>query len=203
MKKKKYAVIVVLSVVFAIPFAIAAENPVSDRLHVALSDFSNRTDDPSYDTPCAQFSDTLFLTLRLLNSYEVKKTHTVPSAMDDATLQQWCAENNTDSLLYGEVRGGPNATQNYRLSVYGRAQQSTIISETYTGSSVFDVFSASDSLIGTVLSSLSGRHMGFGSLSFRNTGANGSWAAVLDGVVLGQQVGRIVGRAHGLDVPRL
>ena len=59
--------------------------------------------------------------------------------------------------------------------MFDRAKGKTTLSQSRKAAGVLDVFDAADALVVSVLESMTGSHIGFGSLTLTNTGEKGSY----------------------------
>lgn len=174
----------------------APANPESDELpHIAITGFANQTGDESFATPATTATESLTLTLRMLGAYRIVAADGVPEAPTDAALAEWCTAQSVDYLLYGSIAAQKGGTQSYSLSVFDRAKGKTTIKKAAKGSSIFDVFTASDTLTFAVIDAIAGRHVGFGSIAFEAANATGIFKVTLDGIPAGEslmQIDRVV-----------
>jgi len=177
---------IIAAMILCVPFALFAQTAAGGDLpHVAITGLENRTNDEVFDIPAKTATDSLVLTLRLLGMYEVLERDAlvdVPLEATDAALGDWCDAKGYDYYIYGTIALGPGGSQKYKLSVFDRAKRKTVINETAKGESVLDVFSASDLLAGSVIDSVTGRHIGFGSINFLTISSIEGCVVYLDGI---------------------
>lgn len=174
--------------------------------HIAITGFVNQTGDESFGTPAATATDSLTLTLRMLGSYLIVAADGVPQNPTDATLAEWCTAQSVDYLLYGSIAAQKGGTQSYSLSVFDRAKGKTTIKKAAKGSSIFNVFSASDTLTFAVIDAIAGRHVGFGSIAFEAAKATGTFRVTLDGIPAGDslaQLDRVVEGSHLVSIKQM
>ena len=203
MLNRKYLACLLLCV----PFALLAQTASGGDLpHVAITGFENRTNDEVFDIPAKTATDSLVLTLRLLGMYEVLERDAlvdVPTDATDAALGDWCDANGYDYFIYGTIALGQGGSQKYKLSVFDRTKRKTVINETAKGESVLDVFSASDQLAGSVIDSVTGRHIGFGSINFLTISSIEGCQVFLDGIKAAETldpIDRVVAGTHKIVV---
>lgn len=193
MKKiQVHSLLVALILSFAIHpgFAQAPGNGAAQKPRVAVFGFLNLTGDGSFDVPAETAGTTLFMSLRLLALYEVSMPETIPRNLAEESLARWCTANGIDTVLVGTVSQA-NGGQDYALSVYDNARKRLTVRQSARGSSVLDVFGVADVLIQSTLDSITGRHIGFGNIEFRNGGVSGNYAATIDGIGLGENPGTV------------
>lgn len=183
-----------------------ALSPSGEKARVAVFGFANKTKNEAYDAAAASATGSLFLTLRGLNAYDVippdEVARTAPSGTSDAELAAWCDENRADYALYGSMENKKNGNLICRLSSFSRMSQKTTVSRSENDVSLFGVFEASDTLIASVLESVTGAHIGFGAIAFAKQG-EGSYTVALDGVSVGENcfgIDRVVAGSHRVVV---
>jgi hypothetical protein len=154
--------------------------------HVAVVRFANGTSSTSYDAVCKAETDTLLLNLQQLGCYRVQSEDRVGSGED--ALRAMAAEERLDYVIYGEISKSTSGSIDCLLWVYDRAKGKTSPSQTKTAAGVLDIFDAADALGVSVLESMTGSHIGFGSLTLSNTGEKGSYRVLIDGYSVGADV---------------
>ena len=154
--------------------------------HIAVALFSNQTNSPSYDAACKAATDTLTLTLNQLGRYLVRPEDTVDSNED--ALRAKAAEQNLDFIMYGKMSKENSGGIDCNLSVFDRAKGKTTLSQTRKAAGVLDIFDVTDDLVVAVLESMTGSHIGFGSLTLTNTGEKGSYTVLVDGSSVGSNL---------------
>lgn len=186
MKFSRFLVLLYAVITFA-PIPLAAQT--QGKPHVAVFGFVNFTGDDTFDVPAETASGNLSLSLRMLSLYDVTDNGLVTRNMADSTLSKYCKDYSVDFVLYGTLTGSASGGQVYALGVFDSAKGKTAVRKTAEGSSVLDVFGITDDLILSTLSSLAGRHIGFGSLSFVNSGEPLDFEATVDDAELGKNPG--------------
>ena len=157
--------------------------------HIAVVLFSNQTNSPSYDAACKAATDTLTLTLNQLGRYLVQPEDTVDGNED--ALRAKAAEQNFDFIMYGRMSKENSGGIDCKLSVFDRAKGKTTLSQTRKAVGVLDIFDVTDDLVVAVLESMTGSHIGFGSLTLTNTGEKGNYIVVVDGSSVGSNLENI------------
>lgn len=158
---------------------------------VAVFGFNNLTGDGSFDIPAETSTSTLVLSLRMLNMYEVESSNLILRNISDESLSKYCKDLSIDYVMYGTLTLQPDGGQDYSLAVFDNAKSATTIHKKAVGSTVQDVFGITDDIILSVLASVSGRHVGFGSLAFANTGDALDYEVEIDGVPLERNAGNV------------
>ena len=156
------------------------------KAHVAVVRFSNDTSSSSYDAACKAATDTLFMTLQELGRYRVQLEE--GAGAGEEALRAMAAERQLDFIMYGKITKAESGGIDCKLSVFDRAKGKTTLSQTKKAAGVLDVFDAADDLVVSVLESLTGAHIGFGSLKLTNIGEKGSYAVLVDGSPVGNDL---------------
>lgn len=163
---------------------IVCQVPAAARARVAVFGFSNVTGDSTFDVPAETSTDTLVLSMRMLALYDVQASNLILRNINSDSLSRYCKDNSIDFVLYGSLSGMADGSQKYTLSLFDNSKSATTISETASGETVLDCFGVTDNLILSILSSVTGRHIGFGSLRFVNEGEPLDFEVSVDGVFL-------------------
>ena len=190
LKNSCIAALFILAAISAAP--VNAEGAA--KAHVAVVRIANDTGSSSYDAACKAATDTLALTLRELGKYEVRSDESLGSGGEEEALRAKAADEKLDFIMYGSMTsaGGGIACS---LSVYDRAKGKTSLSKTKKAAGVLDIFDVADELVVTVLESMTGSHIGFGSIELRNRGEKGSYRVLVDGSPAGndlESLGRVL-----------
>jgi hypothetical protein len=199
--KKTVLFLIVFSILFAVggpSFIFGQGAPLA---HVAVVQFSNQTGSASYDAACKAATDTLFLTLRQLGRYRVQSEDNAGSGED--ALRAMAEERRLDFIIYGKMSKGAAGGIDCSLSVFDRAKGKTALSKSLKAAGVLDVFDIADALVVSVLESITGSHIGFGSLKLTNTGEKGSYTVLMDGYPVGKNlasVERVLNGIHAVTI---
>jgi len=183
--------------------ALAQESASSGKQKIAVFGFLNLTGDDTFDIPAETAGKGLTFALKTLGGYEVSEPANIARNFSNSTLIAWCAENGMDAVLYGVIQLASDGSEEYRLSVFDAAKKTTTVHETSKGQSVLDIFSVSDKLSAAVLGVITGRHIGFGSIAFSNSGVAGAYLASIDGILLAdspRKVDQVVNGTHRIQV---
>jgi len=170
--KKTVLFLIVFSILFAVggpSFIFGQGAPLA---HVAVVQFSNQTGSASYDAACKAATDTLVLTLTQLGRYRVQSEDA--SGSGEEALRAMAEEKGLDFIMYGKMSAGESGGIDCRLSVFDRAKGTTTLSQSRKAAGVLDIFDTADELVVSVLESMTGSHIGFGSLTLANTGRRGA-----------------------------
>jgi TolB-like protein len=187
----------------------AREEPSTEATslsRVAVAGYCNKTGDESFDIPAKTATDTLTLSLKLLNRYDViagGELPDEPANRSDETFLEWSHRHNYDYVLYGSIEKTASGAQQYQLGVFDRVKQKTTIQQTAQGESILDVFSVSDTLCVSMLQAVTGRHIGFGSIAFRTIEPQDDCDVILDGHNVSRgtaPIGRVLAGQHRLSV---
>ncbi len=156
----------------------------SDMPRLAVFGFINQTGDDAFTIPSDTASGNLLITMKALNKFQVSSPDTIPRSLTDEGLEQWCARNSVDFVLFGTLTKTPSETQDYQLAYFSHSAKKIITRETETGDSVNDVFSITDELVDSVIGSMVKTKVTFGSVSFANSGVDGDYDVYLNDIFI-------------------
>jgi hypothetical protein len=156
------------------------------KAHVAVVVISNQTNSSSYDAACKAATDTLTLTLNQLGRYLVQSKDTVDSK--EEALRALAAEQNLDFIMYGKMSKGTSGGIDCSLSVFDRAKGKTTLSQSRKAAGVLDIFDVTDDLVVAVLESMTGSHIGYGTIAIKDSGEKGSYTVLVDGYSAGNDL---------------
>jgi TolB-like protein len=169
------------------------------QAHVAVVQFANATNSSSYDAACTAATDTIVLTLTQLKRYRVQSEDQVDSG--EAALRSLAEEQGFDYIVYGTMSNSESGGIDCSLSVFDRATGKTTLSQTRKAGGVLDIFDTTDELVVSVLETMTGEHIGFGSIVLKNTGEAGAYEVVLDGnMVTEESLRRVLYGRHEVVV---
>jgi hypothetical protein len=126
------------------------------------------------------------MTLHQLGRYRVQAEDRIGSGED--ALRAMAEEQHLDFIIYGTMSTSGSGGIDCVLSVFDRAKGKTALSQSRKAAGVLDIFDTMDDLVVSVLESMTGAHIGFGSLTLENTGEKGSYTVLVDGVVAGENL---------------
>lgn len=208
MKVIRYAslLIAVLIAASLSPLPVSAEDvAASGKPRVAVFGFLNLTGDSAFTIPTETATENITFSLRLLNRYETVATDMILRDLSDTRLAQYCALNGLDFILYGTLTRNPDGRQSYELSIFDRKKGRTTVRETAQGESVMDVFDVADRLSVSVLGSIIGRRLSFGSIRLENANKQVEFDAFIDGVAVpsgGGAIDRVPEGSHSVRLVR-
>ena len=153
---------------------------------VAVIQFSNETGVASYDAACKAATDTLALTLTELGRYRVQSEERSGSGED--ALRALAEEEQLDFIIFGKMSKSGSGGIECVLSVFDRAKGKTALSQSRKAAGVLDIFDTTDELVVSVLESMTGTRIGFGSIALENTGEKGSYTVLVDGAAAGEDL---------------
>jgi len=156
----------------------------ADKPRLAVFGFINQTGDDSFTIPAETASSNILITMKMLNLYQVTEPDTIPRSLTEASLDQWCARNNIDFVIFGTLTKRPDDTQDYQIDYFSRSTKKITDKKSATGESVLDVFSITDTLTDALLGTIVKSKISFGSLQFVNTGINADYDVYLDDIFI-------------------
>lgn len=165
-----------------------------DRPRVLVVPFANLTGQTQNDVVADTSTDTIELTLRLLDQYQVfaDTRHSSDSLMGApvSELRRIAAEENVDNVIFGSVSSPEGGGFLFQLSVYDRARDDISLRSESRSASLFGVFDASDELVAEAVSGFSGVRIGFGSLRVSGDGT-GAFLLYVDGSLVGENTAAV------------
>ncbi|HOT63313.1 MAG TPA: SUMF1/EgtB/PvdO family nonheme iron enzyme, partial [Treponemataceae bacterium] len=177
--------------------------PAGSRPRLAAFGFNNLTGDARFDLPAEASTETLALSMRMLGIYDVAFSDMILRNGSIERLADYCARESVDFVLFGDISPSGKDSWKFRLSVFDRASGSVTITKTAACAGVLGVFDATDRLMVSVLTAITGRHVGFGSLAFVNTGDALDFEVDVDGFFLARNpatVDRLLDGTHRVQV---
>jgi formylglycine-generating enzyme required for sulfatase activity len=165
---------------------IVAFGDDATKPHIAVVRFSNRTGINSYDAACVAATDTLVLTLTQLGRYRVQSEES--AGKGEAEFRAMAVEKQLDFIIFGTMSKSASGGIDCVLSVFDRAKGKTALSQSRKAQGVLDIFDATDDLVVSVLESMTGAHIGFGSVTLKNTGEQGRYSVFVDGARAGDNL---------------
>ena len=181
-----------LMLVVAWPGIVTAQIEV-DRPRVGVVPFDNATGQSRNDAIAQTTSDTVLLTLRLVDAYELLEiddqaiTSELLLNLESRGLDARADELDVDNLMYGAVTQLDDGSLQFELRVFDRAEAEVTVEVTEVAESLFDVFDAADLLVAEAVGGFSGQRIGFGSLQIQPAN-DGDFRLYIDGSLLGENV---------------
>ncbi len=162
-----------------------------DQPRVLVLPVENRTARAQNDAVARAVTDSMVLTLRLLDAYELVSPDGQVSgeALDQVpeVLDELAERRGADALIFGSVETDAAGAMVFTVYVYDRAVGEITVEARSRAESIFDVFDASDDLVTDAISGFSGMRIGFGTLRIRPVGS-GDYAVYIDGSEAGTNV---------------
>lgn len=184
-RRWSFRVFAFLFILTSIPFSLLSQAP-----RVLVVPVSNESDSTQLDPVATTVTDTILLTLRLLDAYEVRRYDGFlgyPPSTEELSLL--ARSGPVESVLYGAVERSVGGAIELKLRVYDRARGDVVLREEAAAGSLLDVFQAADELTARVVSGFSGRRVAFGSLRLSPEGAaDRPYEVYLDENLLGRSI---------------
>jgi hypothetical protein len=137
-------------------------------------------------------ADTMALTLALLGRFEVIRLEEPDALADLAALREYCETNHIDQAIGGSGTARAGGGYHFRLGVYDRHKDRVSLVREGASSGLLDVFEVTDELVAGLLESLSGTHIGFGSLELELRGEErGEYEVLIDGTSAGEGISSV------------
>ena len=118
-------------------------------------------------------------------------------------LAAFAERGNIDSVIFGEIRTEDNGSYIIALNVYDRASSTVTITKEVVVDSILDIFDATDILVPELIGGFSGQHIGYGSLTFTNTGFEAPYKVYIDHALVGDNITSIPKLLYGSHTIRL
>ncbi len=187
---KKIFGISCLAVLLTGLFPVTAQVTV-DRPRVLVLPVENRTLREQNDAVARAVTDSMVLTLRLLDAYELVSPDGQVSqeALDQPSevLDDLAQRRGADALIFGSVETDAAGAMVFTVYVYDRAVGDITVEARSRAERIFDVFDASDDLVTDAISGFSGMRIGFGTLRIQPVGA-GDYTVFIDGTEAGYNI---------------
>lgn len=188
----KRCVLIVFALVL-LPLTLLAQE-TGGLPRVVVLPVVNNTGESRNDALAQTTTDTVALTIRLLEGYELVpfdgfegEELSAPPVERAALVAERVS---VESVLFGDVSRGEEGEFVFELDVYDRRTREVTGRTESVAESLFDVFDAADRLVAEAVGAFSGVRIGFGSLRFVPEGEF-DYRVYLDGNVVGDNVATI------------
>ncbi len=188
----------------AVILAILSVTTVSAQAQprVAVAPLLNTSDDPGSDALAATVSRAIGVNLDLLGGYEVQRLgqpllNTTPAALD--TLAE---RGRYDNVVFGTIARPDARTTVFRVALYDRGEGAVTYDNSWTITSIFEVFDTADLVVEAMLDQFSEERIAFGQLAISNTGTRGEYHVYVNDNLLGDNLtqSRILAGTHSVRV---
>ncbi len=164
----------------------AEERPV-----VAVGALRNESGRPSFDPLCETIANSVYLTLLLMNRFDIAREDDRYSAEDLPGLKSHADQHGVDNIVFGKLFVREDGTIVIAMSVYDRLSDSVAVAESASAQSIFDTFDAVDQIVVALVEGFSGVHVTFGALRLEPRGETASCLILIDGHMVGEGVTEI------------
>ena len=103
----------------------------------------------------------------------------------------WATANDIDFIVQGAIARASAGKFDCSIALFDRAKGTQLVQKCEKCVDSLDILETFDALIARTFSAASGRHLAFGTLTLRNTGAEGRYAVFLDGEKAGDDLTRL------------
>lgn len=174
-------------------FFVLAAAPVSGQNlpRVGVAPLFNTSEDPTTDVLAITVARTIGINLELLGTYVVERIAEPFRDPTPAELDAYAARNRLDNIVYGSIDKPDARTTEFALALFDRREGSIIYSDTWTITSVFEVFDTADLVVDTMLDQFSDEPLALGQLAFANTGTAGDYRVYVNDTYAGNNLDRI------------
>lgn len=189
------SLVIGIATVLLVTIPLASFGQVRDqRPRVLVVPFVNETGQPANDALADTTTNTIQLTIRLLNRYQLLTWDGSPEmALDGperataAVASDIARRQGADSVLFGRVTRGDDGIFQFTLSVFDRGENRVTSTDETESSTLFGVFDAADELVANAVSAFSGQRVGFGTLRLQPR-EDLSYRVFVDGTAVGDNV---------------
>lgn len=158
----------------------------SNNLRIGVVLIENPESDAGLDSLCETATDTIELTLRLVNKYNVERLDFLAPETYPERARLYFQGNNIDNAVYGQINRNDDGEYTFLIKGWEEVSNSIVIQTEKKADSVFDMFDIVDELTIEFIEELSGEEIGFGTVVFVNNGAEADYNIYVDGVYLGR-----------------
>ncbi|MBN1525148.1 MAG: hypothetical protein JW904_11725 [Spirochaetales bacterium] len=160
--------------------------------HIAVIPMKNTSNDTQYDSICERVTETIELTLSLLDKYWIERVTTIDPAADLEKAKEFLRLNNYDNAIFGQAIANPaDGSIILQCSIYDRRKDAITIKKEVTVANIFSIFNSTEELITSVIENFAGVRIGFGSIQISNTGEKGLYEVYVDDAIAAVQDGTI------------
>lgn len=159
-----------------------------ERQRLLLIDIEAPEDATTLQTMAITFTDTLEITLRLLDQFQVNRAQFLTPSYNFNRAKSYFLRYNQDLAVYGSINRLDDDSYSMTVSIWSLADDDVIIEETREFESIFDIFDVVDELSITIAEEITGEHIGFGTVLFNNIGDNVQYSVYIDDLLLGTSI---------------
>lgn len=173
----------------AMPAVVYAQSN-DQRPRVLVVPLVNETGQSENDALADTTTDTIQLTIRLLDRYQVLSwdgSAAGPERASPSAAAEIAQRQGADSVLFGRVTRGDTGVFQFSLSVFDRAENRVTSTNETASPTLFGVFDAADELVANAVSAFSGQRVGFGRIRFQPE-EQLSYRVFVDGSAVGDNV---------------
>jgi PEGA domain len=163
----------------------------SEKLRIAVVLIENPQLDVGIESLCDTATDTIELTLRLVNKYTVERLDFLMPEINLDRAKLYFKGNSFDNAVFGEIKITEDGEYTFLIKGWERESDSIVVQTRDRSDSVFDMFDMFDivdDLTIKFIEELSGEHIGFGKINFINNGSEADYNIYVDGNFLGKNI---------------
>ncbi len=161
----------------------------SENLRIGIVLIENPDDDAGIESLCETATDTIELTLRLVNKYTVERLDFLLPETNISRAKLYFKSNGIDNAVFGEIVRSKEGEYTFIVKGWERASDSIVVQAEERSTSVFDMFDIVDNITIEFIEDLSGEHIGFGKINFINKGVDSDYKIYVDGNYIGKNLG--------------
>lgn len=176
-----------VSLLFAgIPSFVIAQN----LPRIGIVPLLNMSDDPGSDALAETVTRSIELNLGLLGQYQVLRVSESLRDTSPARLDALAARNRYENIVYGTIETPNRGTTEFRVAVFDHAAGAVTYENTWTITSLFEVFDTADLVVEAMIGQFSTERVTFGEIAFSNVGTRGDYRVYVDDSLLGENISR-------------
>ena len=157
------------------------------KTRVAILPMINKEQSKLLDVICQTMTETIELTLKLMDKYRLTKVEGIDPYKDFMIVRHYLQVNRIDNAIFGKASIDEGVIV-FQMSVYDRRKDEITVTKEAIAENIFEIFNASDELVVSLVESFSGMHIGFGEIQLKNTGEEGEFKLYIDGKLAGEDL---------------
>jgi len=195
---------VFLSFLFLLTVLLSAYSQ-TEKPRIAVIGLKNTSRDEVIESVCESVTDTIELTLQLLNKYRIIRADYIDVYTDFEEAKKFFYDFNIDNAIFGTYLSERSGEYSFEISVYDRSRDRVTIQRRIDFTSILDSFEKAEELAINVLEEFSDEHIAFGRLIFTNEGGKGDYEVILDNnLVLKNPVeAKVLTGSHYVEIRRI
>jgi hypothetical protein len=155
---------------------------------VGITPLLNTSDDATSDTLATEISQTIRVNLDLLGGYDVEQLSDPVRTTSPAELDAFATRNRYENVIFGSISQPDPRTTEFRVAMFDRGEGAIVYDNTWTITSVFEIFDVADRIVEVMLDQFSDERLAFGRLAISNLGSPGDYRVYVNDNLLGENL---------------